>query len=123
MAPQKYGKGTNKYMTNAEYIMSRLTDQTLAMLFTGMYNYCETCNHGFGYEVKSAFRKWRASTYHANRNYFSSNDSEKERPSVFEWSKVCKDEKWGSFGYRTDSVAFQVWLSMQYNCEEWNRME
>lgn len=106
-------------MTNAEYIISKLSDRDMAMLFTGMYNYCSSRSSGFVKEIGSAFRKWRANTYHASKNFFNTNDPEEERPSVFEWSRVKRDDKWGSFGYRTESVAFQVWLTMQYNEEEW----
>lgn len=104
-------------MTNSEYILSRLNDQTLSVLFQKGYTF--TFESGFVCDVQNAFERWRRSTYRPNKNFFDSSAPEVERPSVFEWSKVIKDGKVGRYGYRTDSVAFQVWLSMQYNFEEW----
>lgn len=104
-------------MTNSDYIISRLNDQTLAVLFQNGYSF--TFEKGFANDVRNAFKKWRRNTYRPNKNFFDNTDAETERPSVFEWSKVIKDGKAGSYGYRTDRVAFQVWLSMQYDPKEW----
>lgn len=104
-------------MTNSEYIISRLNDQTLAVLFENGYSF--VFENGLPYDVQNAFEKWRTNTYRPQKNFFNSTDTETERPSVFAWSSVKKDGVWGSHGYRTDSVAFQVWLSMQYDPKEW----
>lgn len=104
-------------MTNSEYILSRLNDCALSVLFENGYSF--TFEDGFANDVRKAFRTWRRNTYRPNKNFFDSTDPETERPSVFEWSKVIKNGEVGRYGYRTDRVAFQVWLSMQYNREEW----
>ena len=104
-------------MTNSEYILSRLNDRTLSVLFANGYNF--TFEDGFAENVLESFEKWRRNTYRPNKNFFYSIDPETKRPSVYEWSEVIKDGKAVRHGYRTDRVAFQVWLSMQYKQEEW----
>ncbi len=106
-------------MTNAAYILSKMTDYDLSMLFTGTYNYSQSMSEGFGKKIFHAFTKWRDSGDRPMKNYFCSRDQEKDRPSVFAYSRVRKDGVWGNFSYRTIGVAFQVWLSMQYNPEDW----
>lgn len=106
-------------MTNAEYILSQMTDYNLSMIFTGMLNYFHHVNGGLGKRVQKAFDKWRYSGDRPIKNYFCKTDAEKDKPSVFAFSRVRINETWGNFSYRTPQVSFQVWLSLQYNPEEW----
>lgn len=103
-------------MTNMQYIMSRLSDRDLADLFKNGYRF--NCNKTpFNKSVENAFENWRQDHNKPNKNFF--NSDEKERPSVYQWETVCKDGVWGSYGYRTFSVAFQHWLWLQYNEKHW----
>lgn len=103
-------------MTNMEYIMWSMTERDLADLFQNGYRFC-TKKSSLSRRIEDAFENWRTDNNKPKKNYF--NSDEKERPSVWQWQRVCKDGIWGSYGYRTFSVAFQHWLCLQYNEKHW----
>lgn len=108
-------------MTNAQYILSRLSDRDLAELFTSGKMFYE---EKFNLAVQSAFDKWRESTPHANKNFIKKTDKKHfDFPSVFAWSYVNdyrnNDKGERARGYRTNSLSFQVFLFEQYNKKFW----
>lgn len=103
-------------MTNFEYIIENITERDLADLFDCCYRFGH-CKTKFNKSVETAFENWRCDNDKPNKNFF--NSSENERPSVYQWERVCKDGVWGSYGYRTFAVAFQHWLGFQHDEKYW----
>ena len=104
-------------MTNAQYIMTLLTDRDLAELFANPYcsTYFEQPNN---IRIYKAFNNWRKDTYRPNRNYTVEGEP---APSVWQWSRIHnhKTDKWESNGHRETELTFQHWLFLQYNEKHW----
>lgn len=106
-------------MTNAQYIMTLLTDRDLAELFTTSKwstFYEQPNNH----RIAEAFRNWREDTYRPNRNFTVEGEP---NPSVWQWSKILnhKTNKWENNGCRETELTFQHWLFLQYNEKHWKQ--
>ena len=104
-------------MTNAQYIMTLLTDRDLAELFatnTIRWNFNSLNNK----RIYTAFDNWRNDTYRPNRNFTKDGEP---NPSVWQWSKIHnhKTDKWESNGCREDELTFQHWLFLQFNEKHW----
>lgn len=103
-------------MTNAQYIMTLLTDRDLAELFISPYCsiYFEQPNN---VRICKAFDNWREDTYRPNRNFTKEGEPD---PSVWQWSTIHnhKTDKWEKS--RDDQLTFQHWLFLQYNEKHWN---
>ncbi len=106
-------------MTNAEYIKSKMSDVDLAWM---MQNITFKGMTPFVSKIQDAFEKWSHSAS-GNQGNMAKGDHGKtvieENPSiwVFEHWKM-PDGTWRRKG-RTSSVAWQVWLSKQYDPAEW----
>lgn len=105
-------------MTNAQYIMTLLTDRDLAELFTshGYKWFYESPNNAHIYK---AFDNWRIDTYRPNRNFTKEGEPD---PSVWQWSRIhnYRTGKWEDS--RQDSLTFQHWLFLQYNEKHWKEV-
>lgn len=105
-------------MTNAEYIKSRMSDADLAGILEERFSVASQ----FIDQIREAFYNW-AHSVSGNFGNMAKGNHEKtvitEDPSI--WSfEVWKmpDGTWRRKG-RTRSVAWQVWLSKQYDPAEW----
>ena len=108
-------------MTNFEYIMKHLTERDLAYLM-GLHRQPDP--EPFPDKMYLAFNNWAesASSNHGNmaKGCISGDHVIEENPSVWAWEQwYYPDGTWRKSG-RTSIVAFQVWLSMQYNKNDWN---
>ena len=101
-------------MTNAQYIMTILTDRDLAELFTQGNIFFHQPNNA---RIDKAFSNWREDTYRPNRNFTKEGELD---PSVWQWSTIHnrKTGKWEKS--RDDQLTFQHWLFLQYNEKHWN---
>ena len=104
-------------MTNAQYVMTLLTDRDLAELFTSS-KWSTFYTQPNNKKVAKAFQAWQRDTYRPNRNYTKEGEP---NPSVWEWEMTHnhKNNQWELTG-RTTSLAFQHWLFLQYNEKHWN---
>ena len=105
-------------MTNAQYIMTLLTDRDLAELFatnTIRWNF-ESPNNK---RIHKAFEAWREDTYRPNRNFTKENEPD---PSVWQWQSIHnhKTDEWEERG-RQETLSFQHWLFLQYNEKHWRK--
>lgn len=105
-------------MTNAQYIMTLLTDRDLAELFatnTIRWNFTSPNNK----RIHKAFEAWREDTYRPNRNFTKENEPD---PSVWQWDRIHnhKTDEWENKG-REETLSFQHWLFLQYNEKHWNQ--
>ena len=110
-------------MTNAEYIKQRMSDTDLAWMlqnitFKGMTPFVS--------KIRDAFSKWAHSVSGNPGNMAKGNHGKtviKEDPSIWAFEKWgMPDGTWRRKG-RTRSVAWQVWLSKQYNPTEWSELD
>ena len=107
-------------MTNAQYIMTLLTDRDLAELFTTSKwstFYKQPNNH----RIAEAFNNWRKDTYRPNRNFTVDGEP---TPSVWQWTRIHnhKTNNWESNGCRETELTFQHWLFLQVNEKHWDVM-
>lgn len=104
-------------MTNAQYIMTLLTDRDLAELFTSS-KWSTFYQQPNNKKVAKAFQAWQRDTYRPNRNFTKEGEP---NPSVWEWEMIHnhKNDQWELTG-RDTSLAFQHWLFLQYNEKHWN---
>ena len=111
-------------MTNFEYIKQNLTELDLAYYeFPHSVAFKDKPNT-FKDKIYEAFDKWAesASSNHSNmaKGVHPSGTKIKENPSIWAWHRWCyPDGKWSNSG-RPSIVAFLVWLSKQYNPEDWD---
>lgn len=108
-------------MTNFEYIMKHLTERDLAYF---MCPHIQPEPEPFPDKIYWAFNSWAesASSNHGNmaKGCTSGNHVIEENPSIWAWERwYFPDGTWRKSG-RTRIVAFQVWLSEQYNPEDWS---
>ena len=112
-------------MTNFEYVMKHLTERDLAYYeFPYFEKWNELPEGLFSQKIYWAFNKWAesASSNHGNmaKGCVSGDHVIEENPSIWAWEQwYYPDGTWRKSG-RTRTVAFQVWLSMQYNPEDWS---
>ena len=110
-------------MTNFDYIMSKMTERNFADIF------CNGSLHfnkeKFGKKIYTAFKNWQMSLSktqnYSFENYSFSLLNEDKIPNVF-FSRLVYNKdtgNWEDIG-RKDNLSFQVWLSKQYNPEEWS---
>lgn len=104
-------------MTNAQYIMTLLTDRDLAELFATnsvRWNFKSPNNR----RIYNAFENWRNDTYRPNRNFTEEGEPD---PSVWQWQTIHnhKTGEWEDKG-RQETLTFQHWLFLQYNEKYWN---
>lgn len=106
-------------MTNFEYIKSTMTERDLAEAVTKHIAWTPWI-----LKMRHAFGKWAESTSsnHGNmaKGCVSGDHVIEENPSIWAWEQWhYPDGTWRKSG-RTRVVAFQVWLSEQYNPEDWD---
>ncbi len=106
-------------MTNAEYIKLKMSDADLAWM---MLKWPVTGSPLFIDQIREAFYN-RAHSVSGNQgNMAKGNHGKtviKEDPSIWAFEKWgMPDGTWRRKG-RTSSVAWQVWLSKQYDPAEW----
>ena len=111
-------------MTNYEYIKQNLTELDLAYFQFPHSAVPKDRPDLFSGKIYPAFNKWAesASSNHGNmaRGIHPGGTEIKENPSIWAWHRWrYPDGKWRNSG-RPSIVAFLVWLSKQYNSEEWN---
>ena len=117
-------------MTNAEYIKQHLTDLDLAHLTFPHTIPTKDKPPLFSDKMWSAWSNWAASAsnnlgnmaaghYHSE---YGDYDIE-ENPSIWAWEEWCyPDGKWRKSG-RNHIISFLVWLSKQYDPEDWRKDE
>lgn len=114
-------------MTNMEYIMQNMTERGLAELIVGNLIYFE-CDSVIATRAGDAFTAWRDNLCKYPGNVYHTDDATK-RPSVYATSLFYYYKAGRQIGTsasmdvempRSDVVSFQVWLSKQYNANEWN---
>lgn len=107
-------------MTNADFIkeqLARLSDRELAAI---VYEYfgIKTSGRERPKILKTAWRvfdKWAHSV--GNKSNYVKDDG--STPSIWVWEKWhMPNGNWENKG-RTTEVSLQVWLTMQYNEEDW----
>lgn len=107
-------------MTNADYIkkqLARLSDREIAEI---VYRYYGIKTSGIEYPkiLKTAwksFDKWANSV--GNKSNYVKDDG--STPSIWAWEIwQMPNGNWENKG-RTTEVSLQVWLTMQYNEEDW----
>ena len=107
-------------MTNADFIkeqLARLSDRELAAI---VYEYFGIKTSGrerpkILKTARVAFSKWANSV--GNKSNYVKDDG--STPSIWAWERwYMPNGKWENKG-RTTEVSIQVWLTMQYNEEEW----
>ena len=111
-------------MTNFEYIMKHMTERDLAYFIFPHSEPYQTRQGSFSDKIYYAFNRWAesASSNHGNmaKGCTFCNYVIKENPSVWAMEQwYYPDGTWRKSG-RTRVVAFQVWLSEQYNPEDWD---
>ena len=109
-------------MTNFEYIKQNLTELDLASYVFPHDIGAKDRPSLFSEKIYSAWRKWAESisSNHGNMAKGKHGNREiKENPSFWAWrSWYYPDGKWRNSG-RTRTVSFLVWLSKQYDSEDW----
>ena len=94
-------------MTNFEYVMKHLTERDLAYFIFPHSEPYQTRQGSFSDKIYYAFDRWAES---ASSNH-----------GIWAWERwYFSDGTWRKLG-RTRIVAFQVWLSEQYNPEDWEK--
>ena len=109
-------------MTNEDYIRSKLSARDIAWMLRS-WNLISQRNCPRLIDMaQKAHHKWAesASSNHGNMAKGQhGNTIIKENPSIWATEKwAYPDGTWRNSG-RTDLVSLQVWLTMQYNPEEW----
>lgn len=111
-------------MTNFEYIKQNITELDLAYYEFPNSVVPKDKPDLFSDKIYWAFNKWAesASSNHGNmaKGIHHGNTEIKEDPSIWAWHRwIYPDGKWRNSG-RPSIVAFLVWLSKQYDPEDWN---
>lgn len=106
-------------MTNADYIkyqLTRLNDRDIAAIISQCVSISTKVSRIRIVEnAWKAFTKWADSV--GNKTNFVKDDGSTQ--SIWAWERWhMLSGKWKNKG-RTTEVALQVWLTMQYNKEEW----
>ena len=105
-------------MTNAEYIKQGMSDVDLACMLKDTFSVAPP----FIDQIRNAFYNWSHSVSGNTGNMAKGTHGKiviKEDPSIWAFEKWrMPDGSWQRKG-RTRSVAWQVWLSKQYNPTEW----
>lgn len=114
-------------MTNYEYIISQMTDVKLAQLIHSVYAPVPD----FVWKIIAAHDKWAGSLKRNQGNMYYIEEPSEENPSVFNNSflnyynnkkdmvKIGNSENMYIVAPRADALSMQVWLSKQYNEDEW----
>ena len=107
-------------MTNFEYIKENLTELDLTVYFRP---YDKDRPPLFSEKIYGAWRKWAesTSTNHGNmaKGVYSGDTVINENPSIWAWEKWWyPDDTWSNSG-RNYRVSFLVWLSKQYDPDDW----
>ncbi len=108
-------------MTNAEYIISRISDIDIAKCMTELRHY-DTI-------FESAYHAWRRWAISVSPNIGNmakgryTNSFTTNNPSIWAFENwYYPDGIWRKSG-RTNNVSVQVWLTMQYNPDEWSEKD
>lgn len=106
-------------MTNFEYIMSKMTERNFSDIFCNPNNMVFD-NKTLGDQIETAFTKWKQSL-ESRAIYVNVIGWREYKSSVFNRG----DNTYYTFPqlrdkFRKTSLSFQVWLSRQYNSEEWD---
>lgn len=111
-------------MTNSEYIKANLSDRDLAYCMREFLMGQE--EPVFIKHIRNAWAKWAQSTSSNDGNMAKGKHGSieiSENPSIWYWEKwAYPDGQWRQSG-RSHSVAWQVWLSEQYNPLDWQEEE
>lgn len=109
-------------MTNFEYVMTKMTERNFADIFCNDLDMVFE-HKTFGHRIKNAFSKWRGRldsyAIEVGNDIYG-----KHRYSVF--NRCYFDGVYSLFShqlngkFRKENLSFQVWLSKQYNPEEWD---
>ena len=123
-------------MTNFEYIINKMNERDLALFIECGFSCFIKAEGTFAEKCYDAFTNWRESLAGCGGNmYFI--DDEEHQPNVFAESflhlykgkrKDKGQEKFSDSGKcnkyvspRPDTLSIQVWLSKQYNPNEWTK--
>ena len=111
-------------MTNSEYILNCISDRDLAYLLKP-WRYCKD-EPPFVTKIRDAHAHWAESTSNNRGNMAKGIHGKtviEEDPSIWAWHEWhYPNGEWKKSG-RTDSVSWQVWLSEQYDAEDWREEE
>lgn len=126
-------------MTNLDYIMQNLTERDIAAFVEGQINCMPNPGSPLARRAHLAFRRWRYSLSENQTQAFYVDDEHKLQPSVFATSRFyfyagASSNLKDTYGYygcsengvckfaipRKDGLSIQVWLSKQYNPNEWS---
>ena len=110
-------------MTNFEYIKNNLSERDLAyLIFPHVLKPNEVPSELFSDKIYSAWSKWAESASSNLGNMSKGIHGKhiiKEDPSIWFWERWSfPDGTWKKRG-RNHIVSFSVWLSMQYNPDDW----
>ena len=123
-------------MTNFEYIISKMNERDLALFIECGFSCFIKAEGTFAEKCYNAFTNWRESLAGCRGNMYFVDDKE-HQPNVFAESflhlhkgkrkdkgqeKFSDSEKCNKYvSPRPDTLSIQVWLSKQYNPNEWTK--
>lgn len=110
-------------MTNFEYIIAHLTERDIAMIITESTS-LKWQDDTFIHKIYQAWEKWALSFSPNSGNMAKGcpvrkNEIIKNDPSIWFWEKWFMPDNSIANKGRTNTVSMQVWLSLQYNPENW----
>lgn len=126
-------------MTNLDYIMQSLTERDIATFIEEQINCMPNPGSLLARRACLAFKRWRYSLSENQTQGFYVDDEHNLQPSVFATNRFyfyagtstdpkktngycgCSEDR--EFKYaipRKDGLSIQVWLSKQYNPDEWS---
>lgn len=108
-------------MTNADYIKSKISDADIALMIMPYVRFDDEKTSLIKKAYK-AWQKWAESTSNNKGNMAKGRHGNiiiKEDPSIWYWMMWHYPDGTIRKSGRTPSVSLQVWLSMQYNPEDW----
>lgn len=126
-------------MTNLDYIMQSLTERDIATFIEEQINCMPKPGSLLIRRAYLAFRRWRYSLSENQTHSFFIDDEHIQQPSVFATNRFCfytgtstdskymsnycgcSEDRVAKFAIpRKDGLSIQVWLSKQYNPDEWS---
>ena len=124
-------------MTNFEYIINKMNERDLALFIECGFSCFIKAEGTFAEKCYNAFTNWRESLAggYIGNMYFI--DDKEHQPNVFaesflhlykgkrkskEYKKLSDSKKCNKYvSPRSDALSIQVWLSKQYNSNEWTK--
>ena len=123
-------------MTNFEYIINKINERDLAFFIECSFSAFIEAEGTFAEKCHNAFTNWRENLAGYNGNMYFVDDEECQQNAFAEsflhlYKGKRKDKKYEKFSDskkcnkyispRPDTLSIQIWLSKQYNPNEWTK--